>query len=167
MTTDPVPGQYPSRSLDTAPRYRLAAFLGRCARVPRARFYNRRSRYEHPRKHPFRRLPAERRGKNPPTFDIETALQRPALAFGFGAAPDHLAVIRPPTACALDGAYAGFRSFDSLIPVVTPDFTVLSHTEGEEPRLFRPEAPLSNRTLWHLSSPTGKRTTKVDPSPDR
>jgi hypothetical protein len=49
--------------------------------------------------------------------------------------------------CALDGANAGFRSFDSLIPTVTPDFTVLSHTEGEGPRLFRPEAPLSNRTL--------------------
>jgi hypothetical protein len=41
----------------------LAASLGRTVKMPRIRFYNRRSRHEHPQQHHLWRLPAERRGK--------------------------------------------------------------------------------------------------------
>jgi len=47
---------------------------------------------------------------------------------------------------ALDGAIAGFGSFDSLLPTVMPD-SPRCHAEGETPRLYRPKVPLSNRTL--------------------
>jgi len=50
---DPVPERWSSRSLAVAPSYRLAAFLGRGDKMPRIRFYNRRSRHEHPPETPI------------------------------------------------------------------------------------------------------------------
>lgn len=57
------PDRSPSPSLCAASSSRLSAFLGRCAKMPRIRFYNRRSRHEHPRRHLFRSPFAVRRGK--------------------------------------------------------------------------------------------------------
>ena len=68
--------------------------------MPRIRFYNRRSRHEHPSETPLsetaRRAPWETRRRStsrPPSAR--------AFACGLRAAPDHLAVIRPPTAARL------------------------------------------------------------------
>jgi len=59
------------------------------------------------RKHPFRRLPVERRGENPPTFDFETARPfrlSPRRSSGAGPPRGH------PTSngLTLDGVRAGF-----------------------------------------------------------
>lgn len=122
--------------------------------MPRARFYNRRSRHEHPRKHPIWRLPAERRGK---PADVRHRDRSSAIGFRLlpwcGAGPP----CGHPTSnsLALDGATTGFRSLDSLLPTVMPD-SPRCHAEGEAPRLCRPKVPLSNRTLWHLSLLTGR-----------
>jgi hypothetical protein len=64
MTMDPVPGHWPSPSLDSAPRSASQPTLGRSAKMPRIRFYNRRFAPRAPMsKHHLWRLPAERRGK--------------------------------------------------------------------------------------------------------
>jgi hypothetical protein len=50
---DPVRSGGSSRSLAVTSSYRLAAFLGRTGKMPRIRFYNRRSRHEHPLETPI------------------------------------------------------------------------------------------------------------------
>lgn len=50
---DPVRSGGSSRSLAVTSSYRLAAFLGRADKMPRIRFYNRRSRHEHPPETPI------------------------------------------------------------------------------------------------------------------
>jgi hypothetical protein len=110
------------------------------AKMPRTRFYNRRSRHEHPSETPLpetaRRAPWETRRRS---------TSRPPSARGFrlwassGAGPPrgHPA----SDGCALDGAFAGFGPVDHLV----------SHgkraSKKRAPGLFRPEVPLSIRTL--------------------
>jgi len=67
-TIDPVAGQKPSPSLDSAPRGALRPFLGHSVKMPRNRFYNRRSRHEHSQQTPpsetARRPPWETRRRS-------------------------------------------------------------------------------------------------------
>jgi len=88
----------PRPSLDVTPSSCLAAFLGRGAKMPRIRFYNRRSRHEHPRGLHLWRLA---RRPSWETRRRSTSRQRGNSAFPPllpCAAPDHLTVIRPPAA---------------------------------------------------------------------
>lgn len=94
------PDRSPSPSLCAASSSRLSAFLGRRAKMPRIRFYNRRSRHEHPRRHLFRSPFAVRRGK-PASVRRPDRLSASSLRPRFPAAPDRLSVIRPPTASRL------------------------------------------------------------------
>jgi hypothetical protein len=110
------------------------------AKMPRIRFYNRRSRHEHPSETPLpetaRRAPWEtrRRSTSRPPFRRGFRLSRSS---GAGPPCGH------PTSdgCALDGAFAGFGPVDHLC----------SHGERARgkgaPRLFRPKVPLSIRAL--------------------
>jgi len=100
--TGPVPDRCSSPSLDVAPRTALRRFLGRSAKMPRIRFYNRRSRHEHPKETSLsetaRRAPWETRRRS---------TSRPPSSSGFrlsrssGAGPP----CGHPTSngCALDG----------------------------------------------------------------
>ena len=144
-TTYLVPGRSPSRSLGTSPRYRLAAFLGRCTRVASISLLQPTFTLRAPEKTSLLETARRAPWENPPTFDIETALGHrlsPAASCGAGPPCGH------PTSnsSALDGASTGFGPFDSLLPTVRPDVP-RCHAEGEAPRLYRPKVPLSNRTL--------------------
>jgi len=125
------------------------------------------SRHEHPRKHPFRRLPVKRCGK-PANVRLR---DRPWV--GWLAPGTSLNGAGPPcghptsNGCALDGANAGFRPFDTPCSRHEPsDESAQStmtkvafphrasspkgalHAEvGEASRLSRPQVPLSSRTL--------------------
>jgi len=104
---DPVPERWSSRSLAVAPSYRLAAFLGRGDKMPRIRFYNRRSRHEHPPETPISETACRALWGNPPTFDFETARPfrlSPRRSSGAGPPRGH------PTSngLTLDGVRAGF-----------------------------------------------------------
>ena len=94
------PDRPPSMSLDAAPSLGLAAYLGRIAKMPRIHFYNRRSHHEHPSRTSL--LETARRGawetRRSPT---SRSLARGVLPPPPRALPDHLAVIRPPTAARL------------------------------------------------------------------
>lgn len=85
------------------PRGALRPFLGHSAKMPRIRFYNRRFASRAPMsRHYLWRLPAERRGKPADVrprdrFRIDGVLR----LWNSIATPDHLAVIRPPTAARL------------------------------------------------------------------
>jgi hypothetical protein len=97
-TIDPVPGPSPSPSLDSAPRGALRPFLGHSVKVPRNRFYNRRSRHEH-----SQQTPPSETTRQPPWETRRRSTSGPFSGRGVSAgrsrtAPDHLAVIRPPTA---------------------------------------------------------------------
>jgi hypothetical protein len=64
MTTCPVPGDWPSPPLDSAPRSASRPTLGRSAKMPRIRLYNRRFALRAPMsKHHLRRLPPSAVGK--------------------------------------------------------------------------------------------------------
>jgi hypothetical protein len=104
LTTSPVPGYWPRPSLDSAPRGALRPFLGHSAKMPRIRFYNRRFASRAPMsKHHFWRPCAERRGKPADVRPRDRPLERgPRGAVRIPeATPDHLAIIRPPTASRL------------------------------------------------------------------
>lgn len=135
------------------------SFAGHCASlppcgVPRSRCQSASSSLLQPTFHvtstrrniPFGDCPPSAVG-NPPTFDIETAL--PALGLrlrpwcGAGPPCGHPA----SNGCALDGAFAGFRSFDSHLPTCDCRTFRARHAEGEAPRRYRPKVPLSKRTL--------------------
>jgi len=76
----------------------LAAFLGRSVKMPRDRFYNRRFASRAPvNRHHLWRLPAGRRGKTRRRSTSRPALEQRVSATLPWSAPDHLAVIRPPT----------------------------------------------------------------------
>jgi len=80
------------------PRWALRLSLGRGDKMPRIRFYNRRFTSRAPAKDTsFGDSPPSAVG-NPPAFDLETAPGRGVSALRPRTAPDHLAVIRPPTA---------------------------------------------------------------------
>lgn len=123
--------------------------------MPRARFYNRRSRHEHPRKHPFRRLPAERRGKT-----RRRSTSRP-LSSSRLSPP---AFLRRRTTLrssdlqqlALDGAITGFRSFDSLLPTVMPDLPRSSRGRGGAQALSAEGAPVESNPLTPLLADCGE-----------
>jgi len=92
-------------SLGVAPSYRLTAFLGRTAKMPRNRFYNRRLASRAPvfEERPLRRPFTGRRGK-PAGVRLRGRHDKPGVsAFVPVTAPDHLAVIQPPAAHVLDG----------------------------------------------------------------
>jgi hypothetical protein len=73
MTTCPVPGDWPSPPLDSAPRSASRPTLGHSAKMPRIRFYNRRFAPRAPMsKHHLWRLRPSAVG-NPPTFDFQIA----------------------------------------------------------------------------------------------
>lgn len=130
-----------SRSLAVTPSYRLAAFLGRADKMPRIRFYNRRSRHEHPLKTPIpetaRRAPWETRRRS---------TSRPLSAFGFrlasnGAGPP----CGHPTSDGhtLDGVPAGFGPVDHLFftrlaPCAARTFSRLPR-EGKHPGIVCPK----------------------------
>jgi len=82
--------------------FRLAAPLARIVKMPRIRFYNRRSRYEHPQKHHFWR-PLRWPWENPPAPESRILRTR-RFRQAFVETPDHLAVIQPPTVARFDGA---------------------------------------------------------------
>lgn len=99
--TSPVPsGAVALSLLAVTPSYRLAAFLDRGDKMPRIRFYNRRSRHEHPPE-----TPASETARRAPWETRRRSTSRPLSLVGLRlvvrAAPDHLAVIRPPTATRL------------------------------------------------------------------
>jgi hypothetical protein len=73
MTTCPVPGDWPSPSLDSAPRSALRPTLGHGVKMPRIRFYNRRFAPRAPMTNiTFGDRPSSTVG-NPPAFDFEIA----------------------------------------------------------------------------------------------
>jgi hypothetical protein len=98
MTLDPVPGQRPRPSLDTAPRGASRPFLGHSAKMHRIRLYNRPSRHEH-----SRRTPPLETARRPLWETRQRSTSRRRSGQGVAAAssrtaPDHLAVIQPPAA---------------------------------------------------------------------
>ena len=127
--------------------------------MPRNRFYNRRFTSRAPvRRHHLRRLPAERRGKpaDVPLRDHPGA-RRVSAALP-GTAPDHLAVIRPPTA-PRSTARRRLRA-DRHSHLVAPERGV-----GERaPQLLRLTAAPPGRTLWHLFAATGDALSAPMPS---
>jgi hypothetical protein len=142
MTMDPVPGHWPSPSLDSAPRSASQPTLGRSAKMPRIRFYNRRFAPRAPMsKHHLWRLPAERRGKPADVRPRDRLSERSALgATGPRTTPDHLAVIQPPTAPRLT-ARRRLRA-DRL-----PRSGFRGARWGEAPQLYRLAAASPSRTL--------------------
>jgi hypothetical protein len=96
------PDRWPLPSLDSAPRGASRPFLECRAKMPRTRFYNRRSRHEHPRMNTTfgdsRRALWETRQRSTSRPTPGETRHLPVLP---GTAPDHLAVIRPPTAACL------------------------------------------------------------------
>lgn len=164
----PIPsGAVVFSSLAVASSYRLAAFLGRAGKMPRIRFYNRRFTSRAPEKTSLsetaRRALWETRQRSSSRPSSEHLARTRALLNGAGPPCGHPA----SNGCALDGANAGFGPFDtpcsrhglsdesaqSPITKVTLRHRAsvprgASHAEvGEAPRLFRPKAPLSIRTL--------------------
>jgi hypothetical protein len=96
------PDRWPPPSLDSAPRGASRPFLGHSAKMPRIRFYNRRFASRAPATNTtFGDCPPSAVG-NPPAFDFETDPGDATFPpFRPRTAPDHLAVIRPPTAACL------------------------------------------------------------------
>jgi len=99
---------------------------------------------------------------NPPTFDFETA-PRVGSRPGVRAAPDHLAVIRPPTAARLTAREpasglptTSFSQGTDALRRGAP--TRSTSTGGEAPGRSRPEVPLSTRP-----SDTSRRRLDKDP----
>jgi len=78
-------------SLDAPPRcFKSASTTDVCSRAPA-------------QKHPLWRPPAERRRETPPAFCFEILLETRRCRRRSRKTPDHLAVIRPPTAPCFDG----------------------------------------------------------------
>jgi len=114
--------------------------------MPRIRFYNRRSRHEHPKETPISETARQAPWENPPTFDFETAPRLFGFRLDVRAAPDHLAVIRPPTATRLT----------ACLPASGLSTTSFSHglfrraahafrARGEAPGHCLPKVPLPTR----------------------
>jgi hypothetical protein len=126
--------------------------------MPRNRFYNRRSRHEHPCVDTtFGDCPPSAVGKpaGVPLRDRPGA--RRVSATLPGTAPDHLAVIRPPTAARLT---ARRRLRADRQPTCRAGARV-----GERaPQLFRLTAAPPGRTLWHLCAATGDARSAPMPS---
>jgi len=96
------------------------------------------ARHEHPPKHPLRRPSAERPWENPPELDVSDHPRTCGVSAEPRATPDHLAVIRPPTAFTLDGVLpASGRS--------TVTFMLLARGEGRASLLYRLAAAPSDR----------------------
>jgi hypothetical protein len=131
MTRGPVRTSGLLRRCDSAPRGASRPFLECSAKMPRNRFYNRRSRHEHspgaPSPETARRALWETR---------QRSTSRPSSPGRFRrwsrTAPDHLAVIQPPAAPRFDGAApASGRSASTR---------ALAGWGGRAPRLCRPTA---------------------------
>jgi hypothetical protein len=108
---------------------RLAAALAHSAKMPRSRFYNRRSRNEHPQKHHFWRPLFARRGKNPPALELRTLRTR-RFRRAFEKTPDHLAVIQPPTVARL-------TAHNRLRVAWQPRLRLRANRGVEPPQLYR------------------------------
>jgi hypothetical protein len=129
----------------------LAAHLGHGARMPRLRFYNRRSRHEHSMSTPPLETLAERRGQ---------ARRRPVARSSIGgrcrhltlcSTPDHLAVIRPPAAACLTARPpASVRSTRRTELAWASCRTLNAPRDREHRRLFSSPDTLSIEILWRL-----------------
>jgi hypothetical protein len=143
---DPVRSGGSSRSLAVTSSYRLAAFLGRADKMPRIRFYNRRSRHEHPPETPIsetaRRAPWEtrRRSTSRPLF---VPWLSPRRSSGAGPPRGH------PTSDGhtLDGVPAGFGPVSNLYSrgLFRLRAARLCRVGGEAPGRCLPAAPLPTR----------------------
>jgi len=138
----PRPGQWPFPSLDVAPReaLRLSSIAApRCFETVSTTDV---SRHEHPLKTPpsetARRAPWETRRLSA----SRTSRERGVATVRPGTAPDHLAVIRPPT---VSGLTARDRLRDRPAATLAP-----KRVWGRAPQPCRLAGALPDRTLWHL-----------------
>jgi len=98
----PRPGPSPSCRWAMSPRRASRLSLDTSPRCFESASTTDVSRHEHPQqKHPLRRLPAEPPWENPPAFAFEILREHGVAASCSRKTPDHLAVIRPPTASCL------------------------------------------------------------------
>jgi len=140
-TLDPVRIGDLVRRSTFRPRNALRRFLGRSAKMPRNRFYNRRFTSRAPvMKTPPLEAPHRAPWENPPSLGFEIVPGNEVFPpFVLGTPPDHLAVIRPPTAPCLT---ARRRLRVDRLPRLRR-----SACGERAPQLYRLTAAPSSRTL--------------------